>query len=212
MIRAMTSTCMRDRDYALRLNKQLTAHGVDHHIFIEPHEMIYFGASLNVHFKPVGGDNGYGQGGTLVRWNCHQQMLNVVRPGDTFVNIDSDVFFANEAMIADLACAPGEVKGFTTGERYVVDGESFVHMSGMIIAAASDVFVKAMSLPRLTLIRACERVRANPIARISSTPSEDVMASYLYQIRAGARVTNLGTKYTRNLSKLYYSKDFDVIC
>lgn len=218
MIRAMTSSCARDHGLAVRLSGQLSRHGVDHHVFVEKSDVPTFARSFDkehLHVKPGGGLNGFGVQGSIVRWHCHQQMLPIVEDGDTFVNIDSDVFFVNEAMIDDLACEPSQVKGFFGDTYYCRDRSSFRSMSGMVMAVDGATFRAAMGISRARLHEVFYLIESSDIEQILSVPSEDVMAAYLYQ-DAGATPVNLTEKYRRflpvpRLPEHYERKDFDVI-
>lgn len=196
MIRAMTSTCTRDIHLVARLSRQLIGLGIDHHLFIEKCEGAAFVAlgfdGATLHVKPDGGDNGLGRAGSMVRWHCHQVMRSVLDDGDTYVNLDSDVCFQDEEMVADLACAEGEIKGFR-GHPIAVDGTTFYHYSGMALAAHAGVFKRAMGISEGDALAACNRV-----LDAGHTPSEDVVASYLFQTIGGAHaLTNFHASYTR---------------
>ncbi|MES2179814.1 MAG: hypothetical protein V4550_18280 [Gemmatimonadota bacterium] len=208
----MSSTCLRDRDMVLRLNRQLREHNIDHYLFVEELEFERFKVGLdddvNLRPKPNGGDNGLGRGGALNRWACHQQMLAIVGEDDTFANIDSDVVFVNPKLIAALECQPGETKGFADHNPTVIPGASFNHMSGMVMVAHGALFHKAVSVSRDELHALCE-----PIMAIDVSPSDDVMLSYLFQVRAAATsVVNFHDFFTRNTGKRYELTDVDVIC
>lgn len=226
-VHAITSTCTRDLDLVRRLHRQLREHGINHTLFVENHELGDFSREFDdVLIKPDGGDNGFGAEGTLVRWACHQQMLQRVKPEDTFVNIDSDVYFANLQVLADITCGKGELRGFMAPYANGVPRNTvlvlpsntprvsirerlpdFQHVSGMIIAVAGDVFIRAMSLSRKVLIAVCDQ-----LYRANIPPSEDVVASYLYQTRGNARhLVNFHDKYTRHLAR-NYTGPYDVIC
>jgi hypothetical protein len=212
MIRAFTSSYPLDLDMAIRLNKQLVAHGVDHHVFVENQDVAVFAPHFpgsQLHEKPPGGDGGLGRAGSMCRWHILHHMLSVVQDGDTAVNIDSDVVFLNEKLIDELACSPGEVKGFTGDSPGVppipIAGEGTFHpMSGMLIAAASDVFKRSMDISQDDVWAICQRLMDN-----GHGCSEDVVASYLYQIRGKANVTAFQeVGYVRSVRGPTYSRAF----
>lgn len=200
MIRAFTSSYGLDLSMAIRLNKQLAKHGIDHHVFVEERDIAAFApyfASREwegsyLHKKPDGGEGGLGRSGALCRRHIHQTMLEFVKDGDTAVNLDSDVHFLNEKMIADITCAPGETRGFTGNEKDVPSlplngGGSFFHMSGMIIAAHADVYRRAqIGLTHEDVWGICQHLMDS-----GHGCSEDVVASYLYQYKADGKAIAL---------------------
>lgn len=198
MIRAMTSTCTRDFAKVAMLNRQLQRHGVDHYLFVEGSEKPLFNTLKlgdHVQLKPVGGDNGLGKGGTIVRWHCHQFMSTIVKSDDTFVNIDSDIYFADPKVIDDLVCSPGEMKGFaSSGPTLELYGTPYHHVSGMVFAVHGASFLKAVSIPVDKLVTICDDISATGMCS-----SEDVVASWLYKIEGGASLTNLDEKYSRGM-------------
>ncbi len=222
MIYAVTSTCITDKVMALRLNRQLLQHKIEHHVFVEDSQFDAFSECLwlaekqdiNLKRKPNRGLNGFGKQGTIVKWQCYQQMLNVVGDGDTIVNVDSDVIFVNESMIDDLNCSTLEAKGFRWPVPNKLARDSFFHLSGMIIATSGYVFKKAMSISLEDLSLLCDKMYSTvPEPNTHCTPSEDLITSYLYQVRGGAKVTDLGEKYTRAMEKSGYGSDkYDVVC
>jgi hypothetical protein len=178
-----------------RLNRQLGEHGIEHYLFVEKAEYQRFCDAFadRVFIKPDGGDNGLGRGGSLVRWACHQKMALLVADDDTFANIDSDVYFNKVEVLKDVECGPGEVRGFAAREANCVDGRSFYHVSGMVLAACGDVFKRAVSLSYEDLYSQCGQ-----IDRAGYSPSEDVTMSWLYQTRCGnVKIVNFHDKYTR---------------
>jgi len=195
VIIAVTSSCARDIDCAAQLHEQLTRHGVEHHLFVEQVDRSLFESRFGrVRLKPDDAGNGLGRGGSLCRWNIHRQIVPLVGDGDTVVNIDSDCFFVNESMIEALACRPGETKGFTRHDSPIIasETEKFYHCSGMIIAAASDVYIKAWSIGHEELSALCYRLIDQGLHC-----SEDITASYLYQCRAGGRIVHLDDQFSR---------------
>lgn len=203
----MTSTCLRDRDLVRRLHAQLVEHGVYHTLFVELDEQVAFREFEDVLTKPLGGGNGLGEQGAIVRWACHQKLAPRIAPTDTFVSIDSDVLFRNVALIDDLACGEGEWKGFGSHRTWATVLDQYYHASGMIIAAAGAVFHRAVSISLRELRAICRQLDSIGIA-----PSEDVVMSYLYQARGKARFINLYENYTRCVSHDYDSSQCDVVC
>lgn len=207
MIKVMTSTCLRDISYLNQLNKQLISHNIEHYIFVEEKELEYFKHLLNVHIKLDNGDNGGGRDGTMVRWDIYQQMINILQEGDTCIQMDSDVYFGTEKMFNDLHCKENEIKGFFTWEYLLdVNKDKFHHMSGMLIAASKNVFTQATKSTRQEMYNLCTYVLDNGVC-----PSEDVMLSYLLQIRGGGTIVNFSDKFSRHMGK-DYNTQYDVIC
>lgn len=207
MIHAVTSSCRRDLELVAQLHGQLYDHGVFHHVFVEPAELDVFDYAIGsgrvaVRTKPVGGDNGLGRGGAIVRWHCHRQLLTTVADDDTVVHIDSDVYFVDPSMIDELACDVGQIKGYADPNTFTLhDGDSFRHLSGMLIAVRGDCFKRSMGLSLGELWAATERLLA-----VDLSPSEDVVASYLYQCRGGSRLlTNFHETRPRDMSHRYDS-------
>lgn len=227
-MRVMTTSHEPDLHDALRLNEQLLRHGVEHYLFVPESQHDLFAPHAHGRFallhQAPGDGGGAGRSGSMHRWHVHAQMIPFVEPDDTVLNIDSDVFFVNEAMIDDLKCVPGETLGFTGDtpgfellrahykHLFLVDGKSFFHMSGMIHGASGNVYRKAMDHPQSAVWEACQLMLDS-----QSECADDVIASYFYQVVGGAtKVRHLQYNYKRfinpSLPKLFNRKDVDVIC
>jgi len=232
-LRVVTSTYLLDIETALRLNRQLVEHVLDvtHHLFVEQRDYAAFesrktsfGQQFDLRVKPDGGGGGLGRSGSLCRSAMHAQILPLVGRDETVANIDSDTFFQNVGMLADVMCNPGETRGFT-GLDYgevaplkLIDGTSFKSMSGMLISAHAGVYTKAWKGVTQEVTRGiCQLLMDS-----GHGCSEDVVAAYLYQVRGSAVAVSHETKYTRSirgpaLSRIYpsveagYPADVDVI-
>jgi hypothetical protein len=191
MMRVMTSSIARDRDMAMRLREQLYRHNIEHYIFVEQGCWNTFKNDEDVFIKPDNGTNGLGRSGSVVRQPCYQRCMEGMADTDTLGQIDSDVLFMDESMIADLYCGPGETVGYGS-DVHTVDGRSFSHCSGMMIFADVATFRKAYPKTPKDMYDVCTRMDEQGICC-----SEDVSLSYILQGLGGAKLRNLHGKWNR---------------
>lgn len=192
MIKVMTSTYKGDLEKLLKLNSFLEDKKIEHHIFVEPKDIEYFNHVKYCHEKPIGGDNGMGRAGAMVRWVIYQEMFNHLKEGDTYVQMDSDIDYMEDGLLKDLECKPNEMKAFFNFMYpFYHKGFKFFHGSGFCISAGYEIFKKSIPIT----LEKCETLCNDMINYDNLVPSEDVILSYLLQFN-GAEYINLNDKYT----------------
>ena len=209
MFKVFTFTCMRDLSLVTQLNEQLsTFNDVQHFMYIDEREFDIFPKQFNAIIRKRAAHDGnpFGGEGFRKKLYCIKDMKNDIQPGDTWMNIDSDVKFKNESIFQLFKCNPMEVKASADTNILNINGVVFNHMSGALQCLGSDLFHKMTELDMNFVNKKIQEVD-----QWGQCPGDDVMIGYFSQGVFGGNFTNYRTRLNIDASKMYETSTADII-